>query len=341
MKNENSFDIEYRVFLVDERPYCVWDTNFKSKVFDFLESLDPEYYEFLANKHIKGILSKNKKTSKYSSLALRTAYSQALETFFALISSCIQAPNCPHAWFTTYKNIDLENIVRKIHNKQALTTQLKNSTLNWKNISDALLQSLNLSEKEKEAMIKNGFAKLWSKLATDFLDKGFSDEYNSIKHGLRIRHGGFSIAVGKEESSNMQLLGKSEFGSSYITSERYKLNTRHIQIMRNHRNWHPEDFGWGLLMLSISIKNLISTLKIMNGINPKKVKYYWPNDLSTMTKPWEQRKIIGVTSMSGLQANIPEEFIQPFSESKILELYKQGQLGGVMEIVFPSTNESS
>lgn len=91
MNSTQGIDIEYRVFLVDEKPYCVWDTNIKSKTLDFLESLDPGYYEFLANKHIKGALSKNKKSSMYSSLALRTAYSQALETLFALISSFIQA----------------------------------------------------------------------------------------------------------------------------------------------------------------------------------------------------------------------------------------------------------
>lgn len=348
MTSDNSIDIEYRVFLVDEKPFCVWDTNFKSKVLGFLDSLDPEYFEFFANKHIKGALSKNKKTSRYSSLALRTSYSQALETLFALISSCIQAPNCPHAWFTTYRNIDLENVIRKIHHKESLSTQLKNNILSWETISDALLQPLVLNDKDKETAIKSGFARLWSRLATDFMDKGFSNEYNSIKHGLRIRHGGFSIAIGKEETpgvrvprENMQLIGKSEFGSSYIISERYKKNTRHMQVKRNHRNWHPEDFGWGLLMTSLSIKNLISTLKIMNGINPKKVRYHWPSDLSTLVKPWEQRKTIGVTSMSSIQADIPEEFIHPYSDGEIQELYKQGILGGIWKINFPPLGESS
>lgn len=259
----------------------------------------------------------------------------------------LTAPNCPHAWFATYKNFDLENIIRKIHNKESLTTQLRNSELNWKKISEALFFSLSLSDKEKEDLIKNEFANLWSKLAMDFLDKGFSDEYNSIKHGLRIRHGGFSISIGKEDTpgvraprERMQLLGKSEFGSSYITAEKYKENSRHMQIKRNHRNWHPEDLVWGLLMVSISIKNIISTLKIVNGVNPKKVKYHWPNEFSTMVNPWAQRKSIGITFMSGMQIDISEELINPYSNSEMHDLYKQGKLGGVRHINFLPMDES-
>ena len=345
---ENSLEIEYRIFLIDERPFCVWDTKFDSIVLEFLDSLEPEYYEYIANRLIKGALSKYKKISKYSSLGLRTTYSQALETLFALISSAIQAPNCPHAWFATYRNSDLVNVVRKIHNRGALSTQLKNGNATWENITEALFTPLVLDNKEKEATIKNGFASLWSRFATDFLDNGFTDEYNSIKHGLRIRNSGFSIAIGKEETpglralkEKMQLLGKSEFGSSYVISERYKQHPRHMQIKRQYRNWNPEDFGWGLHMISVSIKNIISALKILNGIEPKKVKFHWFNDFSVLTKPWERRKTIGVTSMSGFNLEIPEEFINPFSEKKIIELYNQGQFAGIRRIKFHPSDKSS
>jgi hypothetical protein len=320
----------------------VWDTNFDKNVFDFLESLEPEYYEFIADRLIRGALSKSKKISKYSSLTLRTTYSQALETLFALISSSIQAPNCPHAWFAIYRNQDLENIVQKIQNRQKLSSQLKNGAANWENISDALFSPLALEDKEKEKAIKSGFASLWSRLASDFIDRGFSNEYNSIKHGLRIKHGGFYFAMGRENTpgaraprENMQLLGKSEYGSSYITAQRFKEHPRHIQIKRFHRNWHPEDFGWGLHMISLSIKNVVSTLKILNGVNPKKVKFNWFNDVSVFHKPWEQRKSIGITSMSGISLDIPEEFINPFSDKKILELYNQGKFVGIRRIKLP------
>lgn len=118
MANENNFEIQYRFFLIDEKPYCVWDTNVGAKTIEFLDSLEPEYYEYIANKHIRGALSKYKKLSRFSSLTIRATYSQALETLFALISSFIQAPQCIPAWFATYRNIDLESIVGKIHNRK-------------------------------------------------------------------------------------------------------------------------------------------------------------------------------------------------------------------------------
>ena len=348
MENESHTDIQYRLFLVDERPFCVWDTNFDKNVFDFLESIEPEYYEFIADRLIRSALSKSKKISKYSSLTLRTTYSQALETLFALIASSIQAPNCPHAWFATYRNQDLENIVQKIQNRQKLSSQLKNGVANWENISDALFSPLALKDKEKEKAIKRGFASLWSRLASDFMDSGFSNEYNSIKHGLRIKHGGFYITIGKENTpgvrapkENMQLLGKNEYGSSYITAKRYKEHPHHMQIKRHHRNWHPEDFGWGLHMISLSIKNIVSTLKILNGVNPKKVKFKWFDDFSVFIKPWEQRKSIGVTSMSASFLDIPEEFINPFSDKKIVELYDQDQFAGVRRIKYSPNKNSS
>ena len=343
MDEDNHLDIEYCIFLVDERPFCVWDTKIQQNAQDFLNSLEPEYYEHVADRLIRGATSKYKKIAKFSSLILRSTYSQALETLFALIASSVQAPNCPHAWFTTYRNVDLVNVIQKINNGENFSSQLKNGRATWKNISDALFTPLAINDKKKEASIKDDFASLWSRFASDFLDKGFSHEYNSIKHGLRIRPGGFSFAIGKESTTgirapkeNMKLLGKSEYGSKYINSERYQEHSHHMQIKHHHRNWNPEDFGWGLHMISLSIKNIISSLKILNGSDPKKVKFHWFNDNSVFDKPWAQRKSIGITSMSWNDFDIPEDFINPFSDKKMRDLYENGQFGGVRRIKFTS-----
>ena len=89
-------------------------------------------------------------------------------------------------------------------------------------------------------------------------------------------------------------------------------------------------------MISLSIKNIISTLKVLNGVNPKKVKFKWFDDFSVFTKPWEQRKSIGVTSMSWFTSDIPEEFINPFSDEEIIERYTKGQFAGIRRLKPPS-----
>lgn len=133
----------------------------------------------------------------------------------------------------------------------------------------------------------------------------------------------------------MTLLGKSEFGSSYVTSQRYKGHPHHLQIRCHHRNWNPEDFAWGLHLISISIKNIISALRVLNGADPEKIKFHWPNDFSVFLEPWKQIKSIGVTSMSGFNTvDIPDILINPFSKEKILELCAQGQYGGFRRVIF-------
>ena len=94
-------------------------------------------------------------------------------------------------------------------------------------------------------------------------------------------------------------------------------------------------------MISISIKNIVSTLKVLNGVNPKKVKFHWFKDESVFKKPWHQRKSIGVTSMSMSILDIPEKFINPFSDKKITELYKNHKFAGIRRIKFPPDINSS
>jgi hypothetical protein len=48
---------------------------------------------------------------------------------------------------------------------------------------------------EFKTKIEISFSSLWKHFAEDFLRDGFSEEYNSIKHGFRLRIGGFSLAM--------------------------------------------------------------------------------------------------------------------------------------------------
>lgn len=349
--SENELDIQYRLFILGERPLCVWGTDIKSLTLEFLDNLDATYFEYIANTHSENIIEDKprEKESQFAALAIRTAYSQALETLFALLCAAVQAPYCVHAWIDNYQPRELLALVRRIHNREPVETLLSVKRVTWQKIAEAVFESLVLKDKEKETAIKQDFGNLWSRFASQFLDNNFSDEYNSIKHGLRVRPGGFSIAIGVEEKPSvaapkekMQLLGRSEFGSHFLAAKKISKNAQHIEMKRHHRNWSPEDLCWGLHLISLSIANIKSALRINNGIPATDVKFEWTTDRDTFQEPWKRARQIGVTSMSGFQMDIKPDFITTFSKEEILTRYRAGKDAGVKRLVFldPSSGDS-
>lgn len=140
----------------------------------------------------------------------------------------------------------------------------------------------------------------------------------------------------------MQLFGKSEFGSHFLSAKKVGENAQHIEMKRHHRNWNPEDLCWGLHLVSLSIANIKSALRIINGVPATDVKFEWATDRETFQEPWKHARQIGVTSMSGFQIDIKPDFITVFSKEEILTRYRAGKDAGVKRLVFldPSSGDS-
>ena len=109
-------DIYYYKYVIDETPYCLW-TGEKELLKRFLKSIDPMYFEHIREVH-EPMLNSEEKTKHYAAIAIRTAYYQGLETFFALLCSALQAPHCTVGWMLKYKNEELRNLVQKINSHQ-------------------------------------------------------------------------------------------------------------------------------------------------------------------------------------------------------------------------------
>ncbi len=345
MSIEKSPNLQYSFFLVDERPFCLWDIDLKKRTLEFVDNLDPSYFEYIANLYVEHSDENDEarnKESQHAALAMRTAFSQALETLFALISAMIQAPRCIAAWINLYQNHELRNVVDKIHHRKPLLHQLKFELSSWTSISEIVFQALVLEDKEQEAAIKNGFAQLWSRFASDFLDTEFVREYNSIKHGLRIRAGGFSFTFGPQEkpgvpapAEKMILAGKSDFGSGYLAADRIGDLNQHVQMTSHHRNWDPEDLGWGLHMAALSIANVQSAIKVLCGVQAAQVQFHSPTDFSAFHEPWKRATEIRIMSISGFDFQIQPDYIEPFTKEEILAGYKDDGTGyGTRKIVF-------
>ncbi len=339
----NVLNLQYRFFVVDERPLCIWDKDIRQKTLKFLETIDPGYFDYIGNVHWQTLSQGDKSTDKesqYAALALRTTYSQALETLFALICAAIQAPWCVPAWINTYKNEELRKLVEKIHTQKSISSLLGVESPSWSSVCAFIFQHCHFENEAQKSAVQAGFAQIWSYFAQDFLDKGHSEEYNSIKHGLRVRSGGFKLSVGIPDepgvplpADKMEIVSDSEFGSSFLVKEKIGREKYHIYLKEKHRNWNPKDIALGLRLASISISNIQSTLQFMNGVSEVKFKY--PADFTALNQ-WE-----GCTTITTHEIQILPEFIIPFTKEEISSGYKTTKSFGVRKIIFVDQEEAA
>jgi hypothetical protein len=342
----NTIDLEYGLFIVGDRPYCLWDTEIGTASLRFLDSVDPAYYEYLADRHFCDLGDKESGCEQRAAIALRGAFSQGLETLFSFLCAFIQAPHCVPAWMHLYRNSDLYDIIRKISNREMVLCLLNTDHLNWETISRAVHCALSLENKGQEESVKSGFGHLWARFALILLDQGFQGEYNSIKHGLRIRPGGFKLAIGRQVQAgvpapkeSMHLLGESEFGSSYYAFEQIGDAKGHGQLRHHLRNWSPEDMAWGLYLISTSLSNIISALRITNGVRADQVRFQWPADIDSFAEPWKRTVRLGTTSMRGFSITIPQDLIQVFTRDEIVSQYKDGKIKGIRRLQIDGNSE--
>lgn len=325
-----TFNVQYRCFVVGDKPLCLWDGNIRQRNTDFLESLDPGYFEYMVGVHQQAINGANNPTDKeaqFAAMALRTTYSQALETLFALIFTALQAPHCPPAWFNEYTNQQLRTLIDQVNQRKPILSVWGIDIPSWSSIVEILFKPLNLDDKEQESALKAGFAKAWEYFALDFLDNGHTQEYNSIKHGLRARSGGFKVKIGIPDKpgtippeDKMVFLSRSDFGSSYLVSEKSGFPKHHLRLKGALRNWSPENIALGIELAAISIENVQSTLKFINneidgtsGANSS-VSFKVP-DLSSFDRRPD------FVNMTSPEVRILPEWIEPFTKEEILAHY--------------------
>ncbi|NCT69286.1 MAG: hypothetical protein GXC76_16780 [Rhodanobacteraceae bacterium] len=305
-------------FAIDERPQKVWDWDLTEKNLGFLRGIDPEYFVHVAQ--VNAALLEEKKTNS-AALAIRLGYSHALETFMAFAGASLQAPACPLAWMLRYTNDDLRKVVENIANGSLKYARLT-PTPTWAGLAEALVGGLSASDEQK-SQIAGGFGGLWSRFARDFLDESQGAEYNNLKHGLRAAGGGFALKIGLEPSPGisappeaMQLIGGSEYGSSFFIVEKPVGGKIDFRPRRFSRNWHPKNLFHGMHLLSLSLGNLISHLRAKAGDDIAQLKFRWPSDNQAYSSPWTYN--LGVTS-SNFDIVLEAEHIKPSTKESVWE----------------------
>jgi hypothetical protein len=309
-------------FAVDEKPYCFWSLDPIGQDLEFLNKIDPLYFEHIADLHGQEIEGEQK---QYAAGAIRIAYSQGLETLFAFLCAVAQAPDCVVGWILKYQNRDLFAVVRKINNGDSIYKKIRGERITWSDIAEVVFHYLRTGDEEKDKAIRDNFAQLWRHFASDFLDEKFDLEYNSMKHGLRARLGGFYFAMGAEDTpgvpappERMQVFANSEFGSSFFVPEPLH-NNYNFAVRDQSLNWVPLNFIQGLKLISMSINNIIAFLKVLHRVPATDVKYSYPTDDEMYDEPWS-RSTGGLTFT--FNSPITKEVITPLTKDEILSVYE-------------------
>lgn len=309
-------------FAVYQTPYCVWEQDLPERNLEFIKGLTPEFFEYLASTHAKELEGPHR---QLAAMALRGAYSQALETLFAIMFATLQAPDCVIGWLPRYRQDDLESLVTSVAEGRQILVKIGLASFSWRGVSDAIHHCLALPDGEKDVVTER-VARLWSRFARDFLDPARGDEYNAIKHGLRGRPGGFRLQMGPPVLEGVVPtpedyvdLGGSEFGSLFFAQESLGPR-RHFRVRRTAVNWHPENLIHGLRLIAQSIGNIIAYLRFVNREPNCQARIAWPNDEQYFDLPWKIN--VGVMN-AGFDWKIRAEDIEPFTEEQILAVYSE------------------
>jgi hypothetical protein len=304
----------------------VWGYDLEERNLAYLKGYNHQYFKYVAELYVDQLDGDNR---QLAAMALRKEYHHAQETLFSLLCAAVQAPTCVYGWVLKCTSGQLKELVKAISDGHSeIFNHYGWDCVTW----DKLSQHIHVySNPEPKRAYETGeqFAKLWRTFVDDFLSQDNLDEYNSIKHGFRARSGGFTLMAGLEEEpgipalpENMQLIGHTEFGSSFPRAEPLgNLTSRQRNPNFHSRwislSWNPLSIATGLILISMSIENTLSFLRILNGEPPQTVRFIRPQESESFSLPCQDSPNVSNLSMD---YKINEAEIQALTVEELEEI---------------------
>ncbi len=275
------------LIVVNDEPYLLWDWDLKKRNEEFLSGVDPEYFTFL----LEGFESA--KDVKRASVALRTTLHHSLETLFSLLGALLQSPSCVYGWLSRCSTPSLREVTRRIAAEdKSLFRVWEISTPSWEALATLVFRNYESGTEKQERTVKS-FSVLWSRLAQEFLNDDHVDEYNSIKHGLRVRPGGFTLRMAPEREKgqppreeDMRTLGSSEYGCTFLRVTKLGAESRSLRSRSVSMNWNFERDLLLAQLVAMSIQNAVSALRVLNGVSAETVRFVRLKDDAEFDRPW-------------------------------------------------------
>lgn len=288
------------VFAVGERPYCCWEWDLEDRNVRFIDGLDTSSYGTFADMCLDELRTDAKLSA---SIALRGAYHQAVETLFSLLGAYVQAPEAVPAWLSKCQTSDLEGVVHALREGLPILTQAGRHSIKLEDLSRYILRHCWTDEVGPDSTAAR-FARFWRRLAADLLDPNHRAEYNAIKHGLRVSPGGFNLSVGVQDeptvaapADRMRSMGGSFFGSTFLRSEKVGMTSHHMRVRSVSLNWSAEAMAQRLRLLSLSIANVVGSLRCELGAPPETVEFRRPERPVVFEDAWSWSPGIRISAL--------------------------------------------
>lgn len=321
------------MFVTGERPAVFRGYGLAGDNARFLEALDAEYFAFVAREcaaRLEDEATLERADRLRVATTLRIAYGQATETLMALLAATAQIPTFPMGWMLRYQNQDLRDLVTAIESERPFHSLLVERPVTWRTIS-ALVHSYIPEQAERLGLVGKA-ATFWSRMARQFLSDQHQDEYNALKHGLRVMPGGFSIAFGVEEApdqppvpEDVKSLGGSQFGATYVVPVRIDGAAKHnFRISRESRNWSYEALAIDLQLMAHSMANVVGCLRVLGGADASRVRFSWPDgtDGDAFTRYCD---FLPSLERFSLPDNVLADDIAPVTVAEIIAAYERAQ----------------
>lgn len=301
--------MENIIFRVNDIPYCIWDEDLRGANKQFLGGIDPSFFQYATDAHLTTV------DEKRAAVALKLCLHHSLETFFSLLGAYLQAPECGYAWLPKCDTSTLRVIIGRIHRGDSdFPTRFNIQDISWNSVSEAV--HVGMCEMEVYQQAVSTFAKLWSRLAEEFLEPSEADEYNSLKHGFRVSSGGFKIefAMQREDGNSpseedFRTLGSSVYGSSHFKIDPLtkKSRERSLKISRHANNWSLEKIVILCKSVHLSINNVVSALRIFNDCSRNDNSFLYPINEEQLLSAWNYTPAVTSSrwSSSADESNCP------------------------------------
>ncbi|MGJ7520351.1 hypothetical protein ACSFA0_07620 [Variovorax sp. LT1P1] len=259
------------IYAIGDEPYCLWESDIDEARASFLKAIDHEYFECVVRRSEPDL--EDPELSMRAAAGMRLALFHGSETMFLLMGALLQGERCPHAWVGSCSTGELRLVLDRIGSGgDLLLLNRRIRRLSWLDISREVLPFRGLPD--VDAAVKS-FAKLWELLALNHTDQNYIDEYNSLKHGFRVAHGGFQVDIGQTggsgpfASNGMVSLGSSKWGSAFRVIRKFDAEQkggRSRKSVESAVNWDAKAVAASLKLVSASIGNIVSRLQTYDGV---------------------------------------------------------------------------
>jgi len=242
---------EPKLIFVNKRPFRVWPTVHRDQ--DLILGLRPDLHLRLAKDLVKSLEDED---NGHAVLGLRLLYGLSLEAFFALLFATLQAPEAPSAWLLLYRNEDLEELIERFQAGNDLPSRFVcPEPGSWEALALMLLP-ISLVESDNHRSRAKRLGSLWGEWAAEVLNEDMKAEFNSLKHGARIRSAAPFLSI-----DGHQVEGD-EHGSCFATCEKSKSD---VLLGICARSWSGQTLYSRLKLMATSRRNLVEILRIAHG----------------------------------------------------------------------------